>query len=117
MELVGGDADFRSETEFAAVGESCAGVPIDRRAVHFSEELLGLGGVFCDDAVAVVRAVGLDVLDGLGGGIDDLYREDEVEKFGAVVIFLRMNYEQRSCTFFSSSAFPVVAQMFLAAAE
>ena len=50
VEFVGGDADFRAEAEFAAVGESGAGVPIDGGAVHLGEEVRGGGG-------AVLRAV------------------------------------------------------------
>ena len=37
VEFVGGDADFRAEAEFAAVGEAGAGVPMDGGAVHTGE--------------------------------------------------------------------------------
>ena len=61
VKFLGGDAHFRAQTEFKAVGKAGARIDVDGGAVHFIEELFRGGGVFGDDRVAVVRAVPVDV--------------------------------------------------------
>src|SRR6478735_12073969 len=85
VELVGADADLGAEAELVAVVEARRGVPEHDGAVDAVEEFLRDGGVLRHDRVRVVRAMGLDVLDGGIDPVDDPHREDEVEEFGAVV--------------------------------
>ena len=61
MELLGGDAHFTAQTEFAAIGEPGGGVDVDRGAVHAGGE--GGNGFFAggNNGLAVAGGVGGDV--------------------------------------------------------
>ena len=86
MELVGRDADFRAESEFATVGKTSGDIVENTGGVDLAEKALGSGFITGDDGVGVVRAECVDVGDGLVEGIDDLYGQDEVEVLGAPVL-------------------------------
>ncbi len=64
VELVGADADFRSEAVFFSVAEAGGAVVVDAGAVYTALEGFGMPGIFGDDGVAVVGAVAVDVVDG-----------------------------------------------------
>ena len=85
VELVGADADFCSKTELSTIGEAGGGVPEYTGGVDFELEFLCGFFVFGDDAVGVVGAVVVDVLNGGVEIIDDLYREDVIEILSAPV--------------------------------
>ena len=53
------------------------------------EEPLGGGPVLGDDAVGVMRAVGLDMVDRRREAIDDAHGDDRVEIFGPPVLLAR----------------------------
>src|SRR5205823_14399241 len=69
--FVGADANFRAHAEFAAIGKSGRGVPIDRGGIHFGKELLRMRLVARDNAVRVRRAIMIDVIDGLLQAVHD----------------------------------------------
>ncbi|MFM1944882.1 MAG: hypothetical protein RI897_3864 [Verrucomicrobiota bacterium] len=85
-DFVGADPDFCAHTELVTVGEAGGGVPVDGGGVDGGEEFPGGGFVGSDDAIGVVAAVAVDVMD---GGVDALDRadiEDEVVIFRVVVL-------------------------------
>lgn len=82
VELVGGDADFCAETELATIGETGGGVVHDAGGIDGAQKLLSFRLVGSDDAVGVVRAVGVDVLDRGIDVIDDFDREDFFQILG-----------------------------------
>lgn len=96
MELIGADADFRAEAEFAAVVEAGGGVPKDGGGVDAGEEGFGGLGVVGDDGVGVVGAVGLDVVDGFIEAGDDFDGEDEVEIFCGPVLGGREGFAEEA---------------------
>ena len=57
------DADLGAEAEFAAIGELGRGIVQHDRGIDLFQEALGRGGVLGDDAIGVMRAVALDMLD------------------------------------------------------
>ena len=89
VKLVGGDADLRAETEFAAVVETGRGVVEDARRIDRTQETFRGRGVGGDDAVAVVRTVFVDVVDRFFLRADDFDLKDQVEILGAPVLFGR----------------------------
>ena len=65
MQLAGGNADLCPHAEFSAVGELGRAVVDDDAGIDLAQELLGGGGIPCDDRLGMARAVGLDVADRL----------------------------------------------------
>ena len=63
MQLLGGYTHLRAHTEFKAVGKAGTRVDIYGGAVDQFEELIRSLLIFGHDAVAVVRAVFIDVRD------------------------------------------------------
>ena len=82
----GGDADLGAEAELSAVGELGRGVVQDDRRIDLLQEPLGHGPVLGHNAVGVMRAVGLDVVDRRIETVDDANGDDRVEIFGAPVL-------------------------------
>ena len=89
MQFVGRNADLGSESEFAAVVETGAGVVHHDGAVHLVLEACGGGGITRDDAVGVVGAVVVDVRDGFVQSADGFGGKDEFEILGAPVLLRR----------------------------
>ena len=85
----GGDADLGAETEFAPIRELGRGVVQDDRRIDLLQEPLRRGLVLGHDAVGVMRAIGLDVVDRRIETVDDADSDDRVEIFGAPVLFGR----------------------------
>ncbi|MNZ18866.1 hypothetical protein D3C78_358860 [compost metagenome] len=99
MQLVGGNTDFRAQAVLEAVGEAGRGVEHDRRRIDLGHELAGFTLVFADDRVGVVRAIVVDVLDGLVQAIDHTNRQDGVEVLGEPIVFAgRLGLDQRTGT-------------------
>ncbi len=63
-DFVGADPDFCPHAELAAIGEAGGSVPVDGCGVDGGEEFPGGGFVGSDDAIRVVAAVAVDVMDG-----------------------------------------------------
>ena len=61
MNLVGGDANFRAQAVFKAIGKARGGIDHHACAVHRAQKLVRAGVVFRDDGVGVVAAVRVDV--------------------------------------------------------
>src|SRR6266852_4589928 len=57
VKFAGGDADFRAEAEFAAVGELGRGVMQHDRRIDLVEELAGGACIFRHDRIGVMRTV------------------------------------------------------------
>ena len=89
MQFLRGDAHFRAQSELEAVGKAGARIAVNGGAVHFVEKFLRGGGVFGDDAVAVVGAVLVDVRDRLFHTVHDLDRDLQRQKFRRIVLFGR----------------------------
>ena len=87
VDFVGGNADFRAEAVFEAVGEAGGGIDHDAGAVDRTQEGAGVGVGFGYDAVGVVAAVCVDVGDGFFETVDDFDGEDGGEVFGVPVFF------------------------------
>lgn len=64
VQLVGADANLGTESELATVVKTGARIPEHHGRVHFMLEPGGYGGIFGNDDVRVVGAIGVDVLDG-----------------------------------------------------
>src|SRR5271156_196744 len=85
----GGDADLGAEAELAAVGELGGGVVQHDRGIDLFQEALRGRGILADDAIGVMRAIGLDMRD---RGLQPSYdadRDDRIEVFGAPVVLGR----------------------------
>src|SRR6267378_8382059 len=63
VKFPGGDADFRAEAEFAAVGELGRGVMQHDRRIDLVEKFAGGIGVFGHDRIGVLRTVVVDMRD------------------------------------------------------
>src|SRR4051812_17251183 len=85
MQLAGGNADFGAHAELAAVGELGGGVPQHDAAVHVVEEGLRRGGILGHDAVGVVRAVAVDVVDRGGRAVHHANGNDRIQIFSVPV--------------------------------
>src|SRR5262245_44126138 len=86
VQLVGRDADFRSQAVLVAVGKAGGGVHHDRARIHFAQEALRARLVLRDDGVGVLRAVVRDVADRLAEVPHDEHRQDGVEVLGVPVL-------------------------------
>lgn len=86
VDLVGADADLRAEAVPHPVRQPRRRVPVDARRVDAVHKVLRLGAVRREDGVCVVRAVGVDVRNGLVHGSDGLDGEREAEVFRVVVL-------------------------------
>src|SRR5690606_21927679 len=86
VQLVGGNADLGAQPVLEAVGEAGGGVDHHRTGVHLGEEAPGVTEVLGDDGVGVLRAVGVDVLDGRLQRIDDAGRQDRRVVLGGPVL-------------------------------
>ncbi|MND53378.1 hypothetical protein D3C80_444140 [compost metagenome] len=92
MQLVGGNADLRPQAVLEAIGETGRGVDHHRGGIDFGEEAPGIAEVLGDDGVGVLRAVGIDVQDGLVQPVDDADREDRRVVLGAPVFLGRFQH-------------------------
>src|SRR5690348_4435240 len=85
MQLSRADADLRTHSEFAPVGELRRCVPQHDRGIQSRKKLLRRKWIVGHDAFGMLRAEGLYVAD---GGLDTVHRahgDDGIEKFGAPV--------------------------------
>src|SRR6476469_6555406 len=87
VKFPGGDADFRTEAEFAAIGELGGSVMQHDRRIDLVEEFARGGLVFGHDRVGVVRAVVVNMGDRFSDAVDDLGGDDGVLVFG-IPVFL-----------------------------
>jgi hypothetical protein len=65
VELVGADADLGAQAVLEAVGKAGAGVDHHAGRIHLAQEAHGVRVVGRQDGIGVVRAVPVDVGDGL----------------------------------------------------
>lgn len=86
VNLVGADADLRAEAVAHAVGEARRRVPVRAGAVHGRHEPLGLVGVRREDGLGVVRAVRVDVQNGIIERLNDLDGERQGQELGVKVL-------------------------------
>src|SRR5215467_15230516 len=63
VEFLGADAHFGAEAEFAAIGETGRGVPVDGGRIHLAQELARAGFIGSDDGIGVLGGVAVDVRD------------------------------------------------------
>ena len=96
MQFLGGNADFRAESEFAAVGKAGACVVIDHRGIHFGEEFFRRRFVFGDDALAVAGGIAVNVVNRFFQAVHDMHRKDIVKIFGRVIFFGRRFYPRQN---------------------
>ena len=89
VELAGGNADLGAETELAAIGELRRGIVQDDRRIDFFQEALRRRAVLGEDAIGMMRAIGLDMGDRAVEPVDQPAGQDRVEIFGAPVRFRR----------------------------
>src|ERR1700686_1677360 len=85
VKLTGGDADFRAEAEFAAVGELGRRVMQHDRRIDLVEEFAGGAGIFRHDPIGVMRTVVMNMRDRLVDAVDHLRGDDRVLIFGIPV--------------------------------
>ena len=91
VEFLGGDADLAAEAEDAAVGEARGGVDIDTSRVDIVHEVLGHLVVLCGDDFGVLARIGLDMVDSLLVGVDDLNGDVVVQVFFRIVLLFGWN--------------------------
>lgn len=82
------DADFGTEPELSAIGESGAGVHVAAGGIDLTEETLGGGGIFCYDGLGVFEAVFVDVLQCVVERIDGHDGKLHGEELAPVVVGL-----------------------------
>src|SRR5215471_17300044 len=63
MQLLGADAHLGAEAEFASVGKASGGIPINRRRVDQTQELLGVPLIPSHNGFRVPGGIAIDVLD------------------------------------------------------
>ena len=85
MELLGGNADFGSQSEFTSVGEAGRGIEIDGRRIHFIEEFCRSRFVIRDDAFRVAGSVPGNKGDGFLFAFHGFHRQNIVAVFGIPV--------------------------------
>ena len=69
------DGHFGAESELMSVVEARRGVDEHGRRIHLLGKTRGIGRVLRQDAITVLRAMVLDVLNGLVDALDDLDAE------------------------------------------
>src|SRR5690348_2664717 len=86
VEPPGGNANFGTEPEFAAVGKLGRGIVEHDGRVDLAQELFRRFAVFGHDRVGVMGAIALDMRDGGVDAIDDANGQNGVQIFGAPVL-------------------------------
>jgi len=86
VDFVGGNADFRAEAVFEAVGKTGGGVYHHAGGIDGAQEGSGTAEVFGYDAVGVAAAVEVDVGDGFFKAADDFDGKHGGEVFGVPVL-------------------------------
>ena len=89
VELLGRVADLGAHPELPAIGEPGRGVDVHARRVDAELERPRRVGRPGDDRLGVTAAVRVDVLDRLGGRVDDPDRQLEREIFGVPILIGR----------------------------
>ena len=64
VDFIGGDADFCAEAELFSIGQTAGNVVKNAGAIDVGEKCLRGSDIGGDDAIGVMRAVVVDVLDG-----------------------------------------------------
>src|SRR5690554_5288480 len=76
VDLVGGNADFSPQAIFETVRKAGGGVDHHRTGIHLGQEPAGPGVVLGDDAVGMLGAVTVDVLDCAIQAVDHTHRKN-----------------------------------------
>src|SRR5690554_2391283 len=92
MQLVGGNADFRAQTVLETIGKTGRGVDHHRTGVHFGQEAACSGEVFGNDAVGMLRAMPVDMGNGLVDRIKNAYGQNGRVVFFSPVLFAGGNH-------------------------
>ncbi len=87
MELLGADADLRSETELESIRKAGRCIHIDAGAVNPLEELLCRCRVRGENTVRVPRVDAVDMVDCLLNAPDGFDRHLEIKVLGLIVLF------------------------------
>src|SRR3546814_6994800 len=85
VQLAGRDADLGAHAELTAVGKLRRGVVHHDSGIDLVHEADRRRGIFGDDSLGVVRAVAIDVGDGVVEILDHLHRDDRRQVFGLPV--------------------------------
>src|SRR5687768_11957680 len=89
VDLVSGDADFRTESILETVGEAGGGVHHHRTGIHLAQEAAGTAIILRDDGIGMLRPVNGNMLDCLIQPADYPYAQDRGEIFGMPILFCR----------------------------
>ena len=81
VQFLGGDGYLPSQPQLGTVGEARAGVDVDSSGVDFVDKTLRVGWIVGEDAIRVLCAVVVDVLDRLVDGIDYANAKYQTEPF------------------------------------
>ncbi|MNN17092.1 hypothetical protein D3C81_1302620 [compost metagenome] len=87
MQARGGDADFRTESQFAAIREPRRGVDHHHRRAQRVHEGFAVCGIAGGDHFGVIGGVLLDMRDGRADIRHHADRQDQIEILGSVVVF------------------------------
>src|SRR5690606_13574821 len=89
VNLVGGDTDLGAQTILKTVGEARRSIDHDRARIDLAQEAAAARVILGDDAVGVLRTVGIDVIDGGIEAGDDADRQYRRQVLGAPVLLRR----------------------------
>ena len=108
MQPAGRYADFRAHAELSAIGELGRCVVHHDRGIDGIHELFRSRGVFGDDRIRVMRAVGIDVINCTFQPVDLTDGQYRFQIFGAPVFFGRFTYAvvERPCLVVSAKFAP-----------
>ncbi|MNJ19841.1 hypothetical protein D3C77_141650 [compost metagenome] len=85
MQFVGGNTDFRAQTILETVGKAGRGVDHHRGRIDLGHELASLRLMFGHDGIGMVRAIVIDMFDGLVQAVDHANRQNRREVFSVPV--------------------------------
>ena len=86
MQLLRGNANFRAEAEFAAVGKARGSIYVHRRRIDPRGKAFRRRIIAGYDGFAVVRGIPIDVRDGLIDSAHHLHSENVIQKFLRVIL-------------------------------
>src|SRR6516165_8225181 len=89
MQPPGGNADFRTEAELAAVRELRRSIMQHDRGVHFAQEFFCRFAVFGHDRIGVMRTIAFNVGNGGVDAVDHAGGQNGVKIFSAPIFFAR----------------------------
>ena len=85
VHFLGGNTDFRTQSENKAVGKPCGRIDINRCRINAFLEILGMGNALSHNRFRVMRRMAINPIDGFFHCFHYFDRHNIVKKLGTVI--------------------------------